>query len=126
MRVGRSVCFIFLMVVVMTLIPEASFAQRSVSPRIDTITRPIQVPRSITPPVVIRPRADVDRTVIYQDQRGDLKAITVPPPPPELRHTLHGHAHCAGHCRVICAGDMNCRLACERSCDLEFSDEKED
>lgn len=80
---------------------------------------PLPTP-TLTPaprPVLTQPRP----IVLYEPKPGQIKTITVPPPPPkEMSHTPEAHAHyCKDKCRSeqYCAGESTCLSVCTNACE---------
>lgn len=80
---------------------------------------PLSAP-ALTPapkPALVQPRP----IVLYEPKPGQIKTITVPPPPPkDLSHTPHAHAHyCEDKCRSkqYCAGESTCLSVCTNACE---------
>lgn len=70
-------------------------------------------------PVTPAPVPQPSRRVIYENQRGEIKVITVPPPPPkEPSEKVDAHlAHCKKECEKMCEGDSKCLPICKKVCE---------
>ena len=82
--------------------------------------------KPLTPPLMVAPTQTPRLTptltrpiVLYEPKPGQIKAITVPPPPPKELHTPEAHLHyCEDKCRSTqyCAGESACIAVCTNAC----------
>jgi len=81
------------------------------------LSAPTLTPAPGPRPVLTQPRP----IVLYEPKPGQIKTITVPPPPPkEISHTPEAHAHyCKNKCRSeqYCASESTCLSVCINACE---------
>lgn len=141
---GFHVCNVIITIVVSLLVALPASAQqvRLAPPQVTpTLPGPILVTPNLgspggfsvkplpplpTPTLTPAPRPALIQSrpiVLYEPAPGQIKTITVPPPPPkEILHTPEAHAHyCEDKCRSrqYCAGEPVCFTACVRGCESQ-------
>lgn len=69
----------------------------------------------VTPGSTPRP----SRKVIYENQKGEIKIISVPPPPPkESNEKIDAElVDCKKECVKVCMGDLECSSICKKACE---------
>jgi hypothetical protein len=65
------------------------------------------------------PSQSNERKVIYENKKGEIKAITIPPPSGKTdKEEIEAHvAHCKKKCIYICKNDLKCLSVCRDACE---------